>query len=441
MLPFLYGLLLFLLQSTQVLITYHSQQFSVLKTTNITSTNFQTTPTSQILIHAYSMDISYLRPLDKPFYQCKIIPELYFYQQMTNKPSHYFFKKLHSRSSRKTPILNQISHQSVNRPNLYLPIISLIQISFKQPILTIFNALSYEPTNAYPSNEATNNSKQHLKGSTNIPISLVDLFLSTLQHENCIFTTLTKPSTSYNTLNNVRTEPLVPNKYFYKSASILLLHSSTFFFNKDASNLFKTRKSHVLLLEPRNYISLKKLLNQHNQLRDLLTTILNILLYITLTIFSIIRLTNKESHNLSTYKKSSILLLITDPLQDQISYKLSSIHTTYSSTSLHNVEASLQDSQDQDTNHPTQLIPLLQDCMIFTCCFACFVFLLNDFCNLIYESNGLFNLLTYYSYCTSSTLTSIRYTTNTLALYNTETEHHLTTHAMNTTYQHVTDIN
>ena len=86
-------------------------------------------------------------------------------------------------------------------------------------------------------------------------------------------------------------------------------------------------------------------------------------------------------------------------------------------------------SQAPATNQPTQNIPLFQDYMMIIC-FACYVFLLIVLCNLTYESNFLFILLTYYLYCT--TLISNRYTTNTLTLANTDTEHQRTTHTNNT---------
>ena len=294
MLPFLYGLLLFLLQLTTVLITYHSHHFSAFQTTNIPLTNFQTTPTSQILIFDYFMDTSYLRPLDKMFYTCKIMPELTSHPKMITKTSNYFFRKSHPRNRRKPPILNHHFRNTVNRYILYLTNSRLNQTSFKQAILTKFNALSHNPTNNHLSNEASTNAIQHRKTSKYITNPLVDPSLSTKPLANCITTNFIKPTTFNKTFSNLCTESLILHQYFYKSATIILVHSSTFSIYQETSNRFIPGELHILLLEPTNHISLTNPLNKHNLLTDLLTINLNVFLYLTLSIF-INHITDRQS--------------------------------------------------------------------------------------------------------------------------------------------------
>ena len=391
MLPFLNELLLFLLQLTPVLITYHSQHFSAFKKTNIPPTNFQTTPTSQILIRAYFMDTSYLRSFDKYFYQCKNIPELIFHQKLTNKAANYFFKKSHPRNSTKLSILHQLYYKSVNRALSYIIIIHTNQIIITQSILVKFYFLSQLSTIDLTSIRPPSTFSQLKKISTNITNMLLNLFLSIYPLIILINKNFTEQVIHKKSSSNFFIKSLIPFQKSYKSVSISLTYIIIYLHHQEISIRTIPTKFHILPSELTNDHSPSQHLMKLSQHRNLLANIINSLFH---------------------------LLLLLSPCRTSINTKLPNTF--------------LQDSQDQDTNHPTQLIPPLQDCMMFIC-FACFAFL-TAFINLIYESNFCFNLLTYYSYCSYSTITSIRHTMNTLALDNTDLEHHWTTHATNTTY-------
>ena len=107
---------------------------------------------------------------------------------------------------------------------------------------------------------------------------------------------------------------------------------------------------------------------------------------------------------------------------------ISNSNIQYTHLMRHKTSIPSEDPQDPDTHHIIQLIPLIQDCMMFIC-FACLLFVLTVLCNLNYESNFIFILLTYHSHC--STLFSNRYTTNMLTLDNTSINNNINSNYIN----------
>ena len=181
--------------------------------------------------------------------------------------------------------------------------------------------MSHNPTNNHVSNEASTNAIQHRKTSVYVKRSLVDPSVSTKPLANCITTIFIKPTSFNKTFTNLCTESLILHQYFQKSATIILVHSSTFSIYQETSKRFIPGELHILLLEPTNHISLTKPPNKHNLLSDLLTINLNVFFYLILSIFSIISPTDNQLHNLSTYKTSSIHLLIKLPLNNLVQIK------------------------------------------------------------------------------------------------------------------------
>ena len=315
MLPFLNGMLLFLLRLNNILITYHPQHFSASKLLNIPSTNFQKPPTLQTLIQAFYFDISLLRPSDKSFYYSKNTSETTFHQIPPNKTSNSYHTNSRSQICSKPPMFNQLTYKTMKTLSSCPWTTPLYQNPLRTTNSKKYAKTLFALTKYHPSHAPLRKHKNLQKPSSTTLHSYLDLS-SPFSNATSSFRKELNKSLMLNIVTlHIYLSSLILDPILQLLANFSAAHPSTFSLNLGTSTppTLNTNSflSHSSIISYPSGIAPKK----HNNLGNILLAILNTLMDFTISTSltkttTIKKITNKTAHFLSL---NSPCLLYTSP--------------------------------------------------------------------------------------------------------------------------------